>query len=246
MTAIVGVLCRDGVVLGTDSSALFTDGTRPTIEQPTEKLLILRSHVILAGTGYIGHNQRFAELIEKSWDQRVFQSKHPMDVARHLSKGITDDLVNTNATRGQYGALVAYPCGDKFSLCEFEVKGLQPELKNEKIWYCSMGSAQQITDPFLALMREVFWKDGPPNTQEGIFAVTWALDHAVKVNPGGVNAPIRIAVLLKGKKGPEPSLLSEEELSSHRQNVDEAKAHLSDYAKKFRPEAAPDLPRVGG
>jgi hypothetical protein len=243
VTAIVSVLCKDGVVVGTDSSATFTDGTRPTIEQTTEKVLLLRSHVILAGTGYIGHNQRFAELIEKSWDERVFLTKHPMDVARHLSKGITDDLRSTNAMRGDYGAVVAYPCRDRFCLCEFEPKALQPELKNEKIWYCSMGSAQQITDPFLALMREVFWNDGPPNTQEGIFVVTWALDHAVKVNPGGVNAPIRIAVLLTGKKGPEPSLLTEEELSSHRQNVEEAKIHLRDYAKKFRPEAAPDLPK---
>ena len=51
MTAIVGVLCRDGVVIGTDSSATFTYGPQRTIEQPTEKLSIVDQSVIVAGTG---------------------------------------------------------------------------------------------------------------------------------------------------------------------------------------------------
>lgn len=45
------------------------------------------------------------------------------------------------------------------------------------------------------LMREISWSGGPPNVQDATFAVTWALDHAVTCNPGGINAPVRIAVL---------------------------------------------------
>lgn len=141
------------------------------------------------------------------------------------------------------GAVVAYPCGDKSNLCEFQVGDLQPELKTDRIWYVSMGSAQSITDPFLAFMREVFWKDGLPNTAEGIFAVTWVLDHAVNVNPGGVNGPIRVAVLERGRRGLEARVMSDEELAPHRENVQGMKDHLRDYTKKFRPEAAPDLPK---
>ena len=48
-----------------------------------------------------------------------------------------------------------------------------------------MGSGQPITDPFLALMRSIFWGDGLPTVQDGTFAVTWALEHAIEVNPGG-------------------------------------------------------------
>ena len=65
-------------------------------------------------------------------------------------------------------------------LCEFPVSDFQPEFKTEMMWYCSMGSGQPITDPFLALMREVFWDQGLPTIQDATFAVAWALGRAVK------------------------------------------------------------------
>lgn len=246
MTAVVGLLCRDGVVIGTDSSATFTAGQERTMEQPMNKLHVLRGHVIVAGTGPIGHSQRFCAIIEKAWDDKMFQEHPPLECAKLLTRAAIEDLAQTYCKLGQYGALVAYPCGDRFNLCEFQLADFQPELKTDRIWYCSMGSAQRITDPFLALMREVFWEQGPPNTQDGIFAVTWALDHAVNINPGGVNAPITIAVLERAKKGLEARLLSGDELASHWLNVQEAKGHLRDFRKKHLPEAAegaPDIPR---
>ena len=39
-----------------------------------------------------------------------------------------------------------------------------------------------ITDPFLALMRNVYWKDDLPTLNEGAFAVTWTLEHAIETN----------------------------------------------------------------
>ena len=38
MTAVVGILCSDGIVIGTDSSMTMVAGTFRTIEQSTEKL----------------------------------------------------------------------------------------------------------------------------------------------------------------------------------------------------------------
>ena len=48
----------------------------------------------------------------------------------------------------------------------------------------------------------------------------------------------------RGKKGLGVHVCSDEELASHLQNVKEAKDHLRDYTKKFRPEAAPELPKL--
>jgi hypothetical protein len=54
MTSVVGALCKDGVVVGSDSAATFVAGGMRTIEQPTEKLVVVRDHIIVAGTGQVG------------------------------------------------------------------------------------------------------------------------------------------------------------------------------------------------
>ena len=47
MTVIIGVLCKNGVVIGADSSATFSIGTLRTIEQPFEqKIQVIDNHVV--------------------------------------------------------------------------------------------------------------------------------------------------------------------------------------------------------
>jgi len=140
-----------------------------------------------------------------------------------------NDFASTGVAQGQYGALVAFPAANKLNLCEFSPIDFQPELKTERLWYVSMGSAQPIVDPFLGLMRKVFWTDGQPNYQEGIFAVTWAIQHAIELNPGGVNGPLQVAILTRQKDAYQARLLEDTELAEHKNNVDEAIEHLRTY-----------------
>src|SRR6266849_5472246 len=98
MTAIVGVLCRDGVVIGTDSSMTFGTGFGPTIEQPTEKLSIIENSIIVAGTGQVGMGQRFRYQIELAWKKKAFLStNHHIDVGKALCKAGLDDFISTHA-----------------------------------------------------------------------------------------------------------------------------------------------------
>jgi len=239
VTAVVGIFCKDGVVIGTDSSTTFgQSGQFRTIEQPTEKLKIIDNRIIVAGTGQVGVGQRFCAIVGEAWSKHVFK-KSPLEVVKDLSRSGLEDINYTHLRPGQYAALLAFPCKKKHYLCEFDLPNFQPELKTSQLWYCSMGSTQPITDPFLGLMRGIFWQDGPPGIHDGIFAVVWALEHAVEVNPGGVNGPIRIAILEQINGGDlKARLLSEEELAQHRQNVEGAREHLREYRNKHRPEAA--------
>jgi hypothetical protein len=226
MTSIVGIKCKDGIVIGADSSATFSiNGQFPIMEQPIEKIEVIGGKVIVAGTGQIGLGQRFCAVVKRIWDEKGFQ-KTDIEVAKLLSKSGIQDFSETNAKQGGYGALVAFPADHKFGLCEFSVDTFQPELKTEKLWYVSMGSAQPITDPFLAFIREIFWNDGLPNVNQAAFAVTWILDHAIRINAGGVNGPIRVAVLELKKNQSEARLLSEDEIGEHKQNVDAIKKHI--------------------
>jgi hypothetical protein len=246
VTSIVGVLCRDGVVIGTDSSATLFSGNQPTIEQPFEKIVIIGENIIIAGTGEIGLGQRFCNVVDKyRLNPGRLHLLPALDICREFSRNTIQDFSYTFAKQGQYGALVGFISREGPGLCEFGVDNFQPELITERFWYCSMGSAQGITDGFLAFIRDVFWVDGQPNINEAIFSVTWTLDHAIRINPGGVNAPVRIGVIQK----PDPAghyvarLLDESELFEHRQNIDDAKGELRKFREKFNPEGAPDIPR---
>lgn len=245
MTAIVGMLCNDGVVIGADSSSTFSTGRERTIEQPSEKISIIGGSIIIAGTGQVGLDQRFTEVVSGVWSNKQFQQGTPMQIAKVLSANGINDFASTGLSPGAYGALVAYPNNKKPCLCEFAISDFQPEMKTaDRIWYCSMGSGQNITDPFLAFMRSVFWADGrQPNVREGVFATAWALEHVVDCNPGGVDGPISIAVLERNRNNLAARRIRDEELDEIREHIDEAKTRLRDFIVDFQLDEVPEIPK---
>lgn len=242
MTAIVGVLCRDGVVLGSDSSTTFSTGQQLTIEQRSTKLEIVGEHVIIAGTGAVGLGQRFRAVVQQALDANLLDGDR-LTAVKSITRAALLDLQQTFARTGQYGALVAFRNQDAPCLCEFAVTDFQPELKTgDKIWYCSMGITQPITDPFLGLLRDVFWEAGPPSVQEGVFAVTATLEHAIALNTGGVNAPMQIAVLRRDVDGVwRAKHLTKEEVYEHSQSVRAARDYLRGFRAQQQPAAAAGL-----
>lgn len=243
MTSIVGVLCRDGAVIGTDSATTF-GGRLRTIEQSTEKLDLIGDDVILAGTGSTGLRQRFRDIVEDARRMDLFRKSRAIELGKYFSLSAIKDFSSTEAPKGAFGAMLAFPCQDEPVLCTFDPEHFQPELIEKRLWYDSMGSAKNITDPFLALMRKAFWTSGPPLVNDAVFAVTWALEHAVEVNPGGVNGPIRIAVLQDQGRGLRARLLPGYELLEHKQNVEAAYDALRRFRDRQSSVARADLPEV--
>jgi hypothetical protein len=257
MTIVVGIKCKEGVVVGADSSATFAAGPHlRTIEQLTDdKVRIVKDRVIVAGTGYVGHQQRFCDVVGKVYGRNdTFGKLGTLDVARALAHDAAKDWIHTQAQKGQYGALVAFEASDdSFALCEFSVDTFQPEVKQaEGLWFAAMGSGQPIVDPFLALLKKVFWSGGPPGLRGGIFSAYWALQQACELNTGGIQPPIHIAVLRRdaAQKGKVIARkLADDELAEHRDMVAAATAQLATFrdvlegAKEVedvpKPEAAP-------
>jgi hypothetical protein len=165
-------------------------------------------------------------------------------------KGLSDfveTVPSINLKIIDYSAFIAYAADDKPCLCEIAGKlGFQPEIKEpDDLWFTSAGSGQPITDPFLALLRSIFWKgkDGPPNLQGGIFTALWALRHACEVNPGGIKDPINIAVLEQTKKGKWLArMLSDDDLKEHGNMVDSATKHMSQFRDILTGKAAQEAP----
>ena len=199
--------------------------------------------MIVAGTGYVGHAQRFCAVVKGLWDKQELQGKTGVDIAKLVSGAGVNDFGQTIPgpfmKEIEYSALVAYVANDQPFLCElFGRLGFQPELKDpDDLWFTSTGAGQAITDPFLALLRQVYWSDGPPNVQGGIFTAYWALDHACVLNPGGINKPIRIAVLARRKGKFVARTLEAEELEEHSNMIGEATRHMARFKAVLEGEA---------
>lgn len=244
MTAVVGVLCRDGVVVGSDSSATFTHVVQPTIEQRTKKIHIIESRIIVAGSGQVGLGQRFAGIVQDEYNKKLFVQQGYLEVGRVLSEATIKNFISTQCPKGEYGALLAYAAGNRCFLCEFAVKDFQPEWKDEKMWFVSIGSGQPITDPFLGLMRRVFWKDSLPSVADATFIATWTLQHAIDLNTGGINGPIQLSVLRRSTADGHfrASLLSDEELQEHINNVDNVEDYLARYKEILLGNTGTEIP----
>ena len=232
MTLIVGIRCTDCVVVGSDSAITFGQSDRlPTIMQPfRQKIEVIDDRMIVAGTGKLGLGQRFVDIASKCWRELDPAQINVLDFGRIVAMNGRNDLAQTGAVPGEYGALVAVPVGSRAELIEFAVEDLQPELKTDESWYVSMGSGQIVADPLLGFFRKVFWGDDPPQRQDGVFAMTMVLTLACEMAPIGVAKPLQIAILsMDGGAEPTARRLTEEELLEHEGNVNEALDHFRQY-----------------
>jgi hypothetical protein len=200
-----------------------------TIEQAVQKLFVIEGRYLVAGTGEVGLAQRFNAIVAKAHSDNIFCKGSHIDAGKELCLRTRQDFGSTGVQPGVFGGLVAYLFHKEVHLCEFALKDLQPEWKEGKMWFTSMGSGQMITDPFLGLLRKVFFKDTVPNLREGIFVAMWALQHAIELNPGGINGPAQIGTLTVGGA----KIWQDEELQEHIENVKGAENHLSLYKEKL-------------
>jgi hypothetical protein len=94
-----------------------------------------------------------------------------------------------------------------------------------------MGCGQYITDPFLGLLKRVFFNNSLPNVADATFAATWTLQQAISLNTGGINGPIQLAIIKYDETTREfkAQLLSDSDLQEHNNNVKEAEKYLSKY-----------------
>jgi 20S proteasome alpha/beta subunit len=254
MTAIVGILCRDGVVVGSDSASTSTTSSGRTgirtIELPCKKLSLIDGRVVVAGTGEVGLHQRFCQVVSMQMQPGAFSAGATnIDLVTRLAQAALHNFNQTFLQKGQimYGALLGFQLGGDFNLCEFAFESFEPELKSPDRWFASMGSGQLITDPFLGFLQKIFWppsNEQAPSVSEGTFFATWALLHAIQLNPGGINGPIQMAVITNsGGIIPVARLLEDAELEEHRDSVESAELHLGTFASELggRAEPPPDL-----
>lgn len=235
MTLIVGVICRDGAVVGADSVA--TAGTAVE-QQVSDKITIEEDNVIIACSGAAGLSQLIKEELSGSWHD-VKQFSCSKDVRNAISDAMYAQIEPTvkraksagNAFSG-CDTLVAMPIN--YNPVLFHFNGLADSIeRNSDLPFVSIGSGSRFADPFLAFLKRILWRDSAPNsTRMAVFGVLWTLQHVSKVSPGlGVGEPHRIAVLENRGSGWIANRLSEGELLEHRQAIIDAEDALRGFGE---------------
>ena len=105
---------------------------------------------------------------------------------------------------------------------------MQPRLLDKDHYYVALGSGKLSADPFLRFLTDIFCEK-QPTVAEGIFLATWAVQHVIDVNPGGVAGPIRIGKYENTQNGTSAALLTGAEIDEHLQAVMSARSTLKEW-----------------
>jgi hypothetical protein len=247
VTVLVGVRCIDGVVIGSDSIATSSMGQFPLIHlQYDGKIEIFSESVIVATTGAIGYSQRLHYHVKEAIRGHVFKNYDSRECTNNISKRFLTELGNSMANwhpqEGvRFGALIAANLKDGPCLAEFGTNDFQPEIKGEKIFFVSMGSGQMLADPFLSFVSRVLWKGKMPTVDDGKLGVHWVLDHTIKLAPGKVGPPIRLATL---RKLGEQWVAKEQDTQESAQYISELEGYIGKFMtapiETAKPEPIPE------
>jgi ATP-dependent protease HslVU (ClpYQ) peptidase subunit len=244
VTLIVGIKCGDGIALGADGSATLGNIAETTVQQPVKKLSSINGELIVGVAGPVTFSQIYQAELKKLCKDGLL--KKPEKALASIQDTVWARIEkewkaasSTVATLGQNvamrsvmsNAVVAMPILDEPSLFQFN-HHCSPEEATATLPFISIGSGQKYADPFLAFLKRIFWPNGPPLLADGILAVLWTLEQAIRTNTSGLAHPIQILTLSKSGKQWTIVELGDAELEEHRQNIADAEQALANYKQE--------------
>ena len=210
--------------MGADGIATSASGPNPTMQTASSaKIQIVGEQVIIAGTGAVGLSQRFHEIVKTCWTEKAFQSPC-LQCAANIAGLTSRNFAASNTPFQQnygfgFAALMAAPFAKEIELIEFAQSDLQPEKKAHPLHFVSIGSGQQVADPFLAFVNRMLWKSQLPTLADGKLGVLWALRHAIRHAPSGVGGDILMASLVTSGGQSRAKMISTDELAEFEQHL---------------------------
>ncbi len=240
MTVVVAFYCTDGVVVASDSMLTPSMGGIPIGHRKGKKIHILPTSQIFAFAGDQGLSVRFSVCAEQAYNRvtKTHASDYPLALsaialAQFESTGIVGNAVNLNA-------VIAYDHNNIHQCYIFEGM-LQPRPLDNNHYYAVLGSGMLGGDPFLRFLVDIFCPTSAPTVREAIFLSTWAVQHVIETNPGGVAGPIKIAVFERDATSQlKARELPDNEIEEHKQAVESACKSLRKWREDIQSGEAAD------
>jgi 20S proteasome alpha/beta subunit len=245
MTVVVAFHCSDGVVIAADSMLTTSMGGIGVGHHHGLKLSVLDGPQLFAFAGDQGQAERFRVMVNGS-HASIGPCGVPLDYAIALSSSIIQQFQTTGIAIQSIAAnaIVAFEKGGAHHCCVF-AGALQPRFLDSYHFYTALGSGMLSADPFLRFLVDVFCPgNAQPSVREGLFLATWAVQHVIDTNPGGVAGPIRVATFERSNGGAFVARsLPDGEIAEHQQAVESAAEALRSWRDQLQSgEAASDAP----
>jgi hypothetical protein len=244
MTVVIGIRCRDGVVIGADGAATFTSRGVPTSQQRSMKKLTAKGTVVTGFAGSLGVTQRVRGEVE-----RVLAVSHDgmetdqilQMMRRQIWSAVLDSELHT-AQRARESLLL--PGCESSAICELLVAAVirdqheliwlneqgSPTLVQDDVPFVTIGLGQGIADPFVGFTRRMFWPSGLPSLAMGTFSVLWTLRHVIDANSMGLSRPFQLAMLERTESGWKAREMAEEELKEHEERINDGESVLQNWS----------------
>ena len=259
MTLIVGIKCKDGVVVAADSAATMSDGVVNTLgQQAVTKVQPLGQGGVFAATGSVGMAQTLRDKLGKWCDANLTKLAGGLEAMAGLSEQVRQVVVPQLQASAASVPLVGRDAAGSTAICknlvavvvrkqahlfQFDHAGA-PEMATTELPFITLGSGQPIADPFIAFLRRVLWAGREPTVADGRLAAAWTVYHVCKTNPGGVGPPMQMATLRAGDDGKPLLEFSGDE--EHLEAVTDAEKALREHVagKTEQDGAVPPRPNL--
>lgn len=157
MTVVVGILCKDGVVMASDSAATFGSAGVLTIgQQEVQKIQRLNESILYGSTGAVGMSQLICDKLKGLWSDKKFASKNCDDVMDIIGKTIVSTLgpylQSANWVRPLTGdsatslckSLVAMPVNRVPMLYQFDFNGAPERATRDLPFVCAGADRRSV------------------------------------------------------------------------------------------------------
>ncbi len=255
MTVVVAFLCTDGVVVAADSMLTSSMGQLNVAHHTGQKITVENGNQVFAYAGDQGLGHRFRIVVGAN-HAAIAGTPHAIDYPIALTRAMVAQFKSTGvANNGAVNTVLGFVHPTGHQCCIFE-GAIQPRLLDQDHFYMALGSGKLGADPFLRFLVDTFCGNGQPTVREAIFLATWVVEHVIRTNPGGVAAPIRVAVLEQNAAGAMVARkLPPAEIEEHKQAIESAEEALRAWRDGLlsgaaaedvpEPPAAPQAPAAG-
>lgn len=236
MTAALGVICQDGIVMGSDgaSSTVQTSG-KIRYERAKQKIWIHEIDTLCCVMGVTAGKAASGQFVKYAIKRYIEIRKERLpkideyDLMFETRKWLLDEWQKVPlALPSSFSALLSFAVNNESPKFMLQLQGseLAPMLIDQDLNYHSIGSGSTIINPFFEFLKEIFWNDTLPTVAEAQIGVVWALQHTIATSSAGVGAPVSVGTM----QGVNASLITPKEMAQEIEEfIVDMKQNLQQY-----------------
>ncbi len=217
MSLIVGIRCKDSVVLAASGfGTALSKGGPATVEPPAGLLRVVGGQAIFGVSGPEGLTQEISAALDVYVAERdpgrVAPEAHSTGIRDALAEPVGLAVAMTQALRqvpgvavgpGEFvlgGSMIALPARGMPCLYVVDEELAVTEI-TEEVTCAAIGPARAAAESFLAFVRRLLWPDSQPTRAEGQLAAYWTVQHVVETTLGRLGRSVQILSLSRGSDG---------------------------------------------